>query len=287
MNTLPITDPGTGIHKLSVATYDRLDRVRSTQLKTLINASPKHLKHEQDAEDEGPDSEAFEVGNALHCLLLEPERYPTEVVVFRDGASRKSAAYDRCRDRNQGKTILLEKEVPQVKSMVSAVRADPAASKYLAQGEPEVTALWTDEQTGIECRARFDWLDECDKQNPIIVEIKSARDAGEDKFSRQADDLLYTLSWAQYRAGYMAVRGVAPELVTIVVEKTEPFDVVVYRIGEVTLLAGESLFRQALDTLKECRATGKWLGKGRGEVRELQLKKWARGMPRDVGLDWS
>lgn len=276
-----------GIRKISVSDYDSLDRIRSSQLKVIIDGSPKRLRYELDCDEEEPDSDAFETGRAFHLLVLEPHMYSKEVVVFRDGQSRKSVGYERFRARYPYKTILLEKEVPMVEQMAAAVLSDPLAKEYLAHVQPEMSVLWTDQETGIECRARLDGLDETEPATPIIVELKSSRDCGVDKFGRQANDLLYHLSWAMYRSGYMAVRGAAPELVTIVAEKEPPWDVVVYRVPEIAILAGEVLFREALTTLKKCRDSGQWVGKGGGIVQELKLPKWARGMPRDVGLDWS
>lgn len=270
-----------GICKLTVPEYDALDRVRSSHLKAIIESSPKHLRHELD-EDQDKTSDALALGAAIHTAVLEPDCFGHDVVVFRAGASRKSVAYESFALRNRGKIILLEKELEQVQATAKAVRSDEYAGPLLTNGQPEVSILWTDPETGVLCKARADWLDESGV--PTIVGLKTARDAGDDKFARAADDYLYQLSWAMYRAGYHQCTGAYPEMMEIVAEKTSPYDVVVYHIGEDVIEAGEALYRKALATYAECKSTGKWPGKGAGGIRELELKPWARGVPQERDL---
>src|SRR5690606_13913347 len=66
---------------------------------------------------------------------------------------------------------------------------------------------------------------------------------------------------------------VEPEPVHIVVEKSPPFDVVVYRIPEHVVELGRRTYRGWLERLVECRTTGQWPGRAEGEV-ELVLPEW-------------
>ena len=273
--------PGNGICKLTVEEYDALDRVRSSHLKTIIDESPLHLRHELD-EGEERNSDALAIGTAIHAAVLEPEVYAREVVVY-PGASRRSVAYESFALRYRGKIILLEKEQEQVKAAADAVRKCYQAAQFLTTGRPEMSVLWTDPETGVKCKARPDWLDERD--HPVLVGLKTSRDAGPDKFARFADDYLYQLSWAMYRDGYYRVTGIHPQMIEIVVEKTPPYDVVVYTIGDDVIEAGETIYRSALSTYATCQVSGKWPGKGGGEVRELELKPWARGVPQYRDLE--
>jgi len=272
-----------GIHKLEVPVYDAIDAARSSDLKTLVQKSPLHLRAKQDGDNDP--TAAMVLGTATHMAVLEPARYLEEVTVF-PGATRRGKMWDAFAAENEGRLVITMAEWEKVAAMRDAIRADPLASSYLVRGQPEMTLLWDDPATGLRCKARVDWLDTVGAE-PILVGLKTARGSGPEAFARQAADLLYHLSWAHYRAGYRAITGIWPETVEIVVESVPPYDVVVYRPSELTIGAGEQLQQQALATLQECRRTGVWPGQGRGEVHDLELRPWALGMPKDEGLDWT
>jgi len=67
-------------------------------------------------------------------------------------------------------------------------------------------------------------------------------------------------------------------MIEIVVETSEPHDVIVYRVEEEAIEAGTTLYRGAMREIAECTRTGVWPGVGRGGVQPLRLKPWARGM---------
>lgn len=277
----PLATFGTGIHKLTVPEYDALPRIRSTALKTIINKSPRHYQYEETHKK--PPNAGMLLGTATHAALVEPDVY-RRCVVSAPLASKKSVAWDSFVDRNQGKIPILAKEAEIIDQVVRAVRADPYARPYLAKGLPEMSILWPDPITGLDCKARADLLHEEDPQNPIIVGFKTTRELGR-TFDRQVDEFLYQLSWAFYREGYYHVRGVYPEMIEIVAETQAPFDVAVYRVSEETIEAGAVLVRQALGMIADCRAKGRWPGVGGGGVRELKLKPWARGMRQEEDFE--
>lgn len=272
--TAALALPIAQILKLSVPEYDALPRVRSTSLKSLVKKSAKHFRFEESQKK--PPNAGMLLGTATHAALTEPDVYKRDVVVS-PLAGKKSAAWDKFVESNPGKLPIIQKDVEIITEVVKAVRSDPYAAPYLVGAQPEMTFVWTDPLTGIDCKVRADLLDERDPANPFITGFKTTRELGA-VFDRQVNDFLYQLSWAFYREGYYRVRGVYPEMIEIVAETQAPFDVAVYRIDEETLVAGETLFRQALNTIAECRATGKWLGFGGKGVLPLKLKRYAMGM---------
>lgn len=274
MTAAALSLPVSEIVKLTVPECDALARMRSTSLKTIIQKSAKHFRHEETQRK--PPNAGMILGTATHAALVEPDVYLRDRVSC-PLAGKKSAAWDAFVLKHPGKLTILDKDVETISNVVRAVKSDPYAAPYLEGIQPEMSILWTDPATGIDCKARADMLDERDPGNPIITGFKTTRQLGK-VFDRQIDDFLYQLSWAFYREGYYQVRGVWPEMVEIVAETEAPFDVVVYRIDDETIEAGENLFREALTTIAECRASGKWIGFGGRGVQTLKLKPWARGM---------
>jgi len=281
MTSAALSLPVSEIVKLTVPEYDALPRVRSTSLKTIIQKSPKHFRWEETHKK--PPNAGMILGTATHAALTEPDVYRRDMVSA-PLASKKSVAWDAFVARHPGKLTILDKDVEVINSVVAAVRSDWYAAPYLDGVQAEMSILWTDPITEIDCKVRADLLDETDPGNPIITGFKTTRELGR-TFERQVDEFLYQLSWAMYREGYYRVRGVWPEMVEIVAETQAPFDVGVYRIDDETLEAGTTLFREALTALAECRATGVWPGfTGKG-VLPLKLKRWARGMSKDEDFE--
>lgn len=271
---------GAGIHKLTVPEYDALPRIRSTGLKTIINKSPKHYRHEE--MNKKPPNAGMMLGTATHAALVEPDVYQRDVVVS-PLKSKKSDAWEAFVLRHPGKLPIIEKDAEVIDNVVRETLSDPYASRFLV-GQPEMSILWTDPITGIECKARADLLDESNPKNPIIAGFKTTRELGP-VFDRQIDSFLYQLSWAFYRWGYYCVRGVWPNMIEIVSETQPPFDVAVYSIGEEAIEAGTILYQQALSMIAECRSTGRWPGFGGKGVIPLKLKPWARGMRQEEDFE--
>lgn len=269
------------IVKLTVAEYDAIDAVRSSGIKTLLLKSPKHYQHER-AHESSP-TDAMRFGTIGHAATLEPGRFARDFVVFE--GRRAGGAWEHFKRMHSGAEIITSKELGQVTEMSTSVRSDPDCGPYLERGRAEVSILWTDEQTGLDCKARVDWLDE--QADPVrLVGLKTARKSGEEGFSRQAGDLLYHVSWAFYREGYHAVTGVWPDTIEIVVESSPPYDPVVYAIDEFTINAGEQLVRMGLERIAECKASGRWPGQGEGGPKRVTLKPWHMGHV-DDSLDYT
>lgn len=269
------------IVKLTVPEYDAIDAVRSSELKTLLLASPKHYRYAIDHESDSTDAMRF--GTLSHTATLEPERLGVDFAAFE--GRKAGAAWEHFRRMHAGVEIVSAKDMDRAVELATSVRTDPECSPYLKQGRAEVSILWTDAATGLDCKARVDWLDE-QASPPRLVGLKTARKSGEEAFSRQAGDLLYHVSWAFYREGYHAVTGVWPDTIEIVVESSPPYDPVVYAIDECTINAGEQLVRQGLERIAQCKASGRWPGQGEGGPKTVTLKPWHMGHVDDA-LDYT
>lgn len=216
------------------------------------------------------------LGTATHVAILEPERYATEFAVWdriTDGgksAPRSGQHWEKFRDANPGRKILTMAENAEAKLMAAAVRADATAMKYLASGEPEVTLEW--DMDGRPCKGRVDWLTAIDGK-PVIVGVKSARDARHMIFGSQAAKLDYALQWAWYFDGFIANKNETPRMIEIVVENDAPYAVATYVIDNDILLQGRDNYRELLKILAECEDADFWPGPEQGE-QILTLPSW-------------
>jgi hypothetical protein len=142
--------------------------------------------------------------------------------------------------------------------MSEAVLAHPDARAVLtAPGSPEVSAFWSDPETGVRLRARFDWL----TNGPFIADLKTGQTADPRVWARKAVDFGYDLQAAHYRAGLTATRGDEdPIFWHVLVETAAPHLVSVAQLSPDFLAIGAQKARTAIDLYHHCVSTGEWGG---------------------------
>ncbi len=129
------------------------DSVSCSGLKHLLR-SPAHFQaYLQQPFDDKPN-----IGTALHCAILEPEVFAKTYTFYK--GDRRGKAFTEFEANNPGKLVLSEKEWLSVGGMAKSVMAYDEFPLWQAlQGsEREFSVFWTDEETGVQCRVRFDAL---------------------------------------------------------------------------------------------------------------------------------
>ena len=241
----------------------------------LVRRSPAHYKAWVDGAKDNEESDALAFGKAFHCALLEPERFiGTYTVEPSFGDCRKKdnrAARDAWRAEHAGSVLLSSDDHLACMRMTESIRRHPIAGKLLAGGEAEVTARWRDEDTGIECKARADYLI---RERRLIVDIKTAADASLESFRRSVANYGYHRQDAFYRAGFATAGAPVDNFVFVVVEKTAPYAVAVYMLDERAQAAGRLAVRDAIETLADCLERNEWAAYPE-EIQVLELPGWA------------
>lgn len=267
-----------GIVDMTADDYHAHPALSSSGARKLLPPScPAKFKHERDHGQ--PPKADFDFGKAAHKRVLGVGE---EVVVI-DAGDYKTKAAQEARDQAhaEGKVPILPKEDAVIDEMVKALREHPLASALLDPqrgGKPEQSAFWTDPETGIDCRARFDWLPALDNRGRLIVpDYKTARAADLDSIGRSLDDYGYARQAAWYLDAVKALGlAEAAAFVFVVQEKTAPYLVTVTDIDATSLAAGGFYNRRARQVFAECTATGRWPGYvPDGEVGTASLPGWA------------
>ena len=272
------------------AEYDAIAALNISRLKA-IKRSPQHYRH---ALDNPPEKSCLTLGNATHVGVLEPERYMNDFAVWTrrteagKAAPRNGKWWDEFQLANPNKTILTYDENALAYEIAAAVRFNPIANKYLAEGEPEVTLEWTLDAALLTrpAKGRVDWLTHIDGQ-PYLVGLKTARNCAHFAFGSQAAKLGYHLQWAYYFDGFKAIRGREPKMIEIVVESEAPFAVAVYRIEKDLIEQGREEYWEAAKILAECEERDEWPGPVPAE-EALTLPSWAYHQDDDlseIGLE--
>lgn len=260
-------------HGLAADTYHGLDRLSASALKRLMR-SPMAYRWAKDHPTEP--SAAMALGTAAHTAILEPHKLLTDYALW-DGGTRRGKAWDEFRAAHADRHILTRDEFDAAQAMRDAVRGFAPAMRYLAIGEAEVTMLWDCEGHPFKCRA--DWVTTIDGR-PVIVDLKTTRDASPRRFGNDAFRLGYHVQFALYADAWEALTGQAPAFVVIAVESKAPHEPAVFRVPDDVLEQGRDDYRRLIATLDECATTNHWPPMSEAE-QELTLPSYAYGTADD------
>lgn len=249
----------------SFADYVRRPGVNSSLLKEM-RRSPKRYRFR--AANPIEDTTRLALGRITHTAVFEPDRLAIDYAVF-PGARRAGKEWDTFCAANRGRTIVKLDEYATALSMRDAVRGHPVAGPLLASGKPEQTVTWKDEETGLDCKGRIDWM--CGTS--AFCDLKTTSDIDADRFGALATRMGYHGQMAFYRAGLLA-NGLELDAKLIAVEADEPHDVAVFALDDDAIYAGEEMWRDALRRVANCQAQGVWPGRYEAETL-LILPPWA------------
>jgi PDDEXK-like domain of unknown function (DUF3799) len=257
-----------GIYLRGEIDYFDLDAVNYSTLKEFAK-SPLHYRHRLTAQ-RSP-TKAMQRGTLTHTAILEPDRLPIDFAVF-DG-ERRGNAWKDYKEANAGRDIVTVSEYQVALRMRDAVRSDPVAGPLVAGGHREAAVVWRDAASDILCKGKLDLI----RDDHVIVDLKTAACVRHFEFAKAVANQQYHVQAAMYSDGYERVTLKAPRYVIVAVESCEPYDVVVYELGDDVIGPGRDEYSRYLARLKECRETNCWPGYAGGLAMPLQLPKWAVG----------
>lgn len=205
--------------------------------------------------------------------LIERLRHADPGAVFYDD---ELAAWDA--DRGD-RAVINTNELALAQAMRDAVMAHPTAGKLFAAGSgaAELSAYWRDAETGLACRCRPDWW----RTDGVLVDLKTAEDASPEAFEKSILKYRYHVQAAFYLDGARAVFASAKvaqlppdHFVFVVVEKTAPHAVSVYRLDDDAIEIGRREYQRDLTVAAECLSAGSWPAYGEAIMR-ASLPEWA------------
>lgn len=257
-------------------------RMSSSAIRKILR-SPRHFLTSWTDLDEEEDKDHFRIGRAAHSMVLEPQRFKELYVVMPDFGPMQSSKNRAARDawkaeQNPEAIIVTEKELDHLVGMVEAVMEHPVASGMLKNGRPECTLHWQDEETGILCKSRPDYIVNDKDDNLHLIDFKTSRDIRPGIFARDAYRMQYGVQLAFYHDGLVRALGRQPQSMTIIcVEKEPPYEAAVYPLEDRWFEKGQEAYRHALRLYKKCRDTGHWPA--------FQINAQLLSMPREADFD--
>lgn len=229
--------------------------------KLLSPSCPAKFKWELD--NPQPSKKTFEFGTAAHEMVLGSG--PQLVVVDRKRWDTDLVKAELAEIRERGDVPLKKHEFDMVVAMAKALREHPLAAALLdpEYGRAEQSLFWTDKDTGVQCRARLDWLPVADDDRMLVPEYKSTVNASTNKFEKAVQEYRYDQQ-AEWNSSGIVRLGLAKDVqfLFIAQEKTAPFLVNVIRLDSMWPVMAKDRNHRAREIYKRCTETGIWPGYG-------------------------
>lgn len=238
--------PPPGAYKdIPAAQYHALPYISSSFLKKFrSNPAAALLPVEQTA--------AMILGSASHAYSLEGD------VAFLAGFAVAPNVDKRTKDgkaewasfelANQGKTILTIDQAQAVFGIDKSLKSHPLASLLLKRGNPELTLIWDDKETGLRCKARID----LDPERRALIDYKTCADVA--KFERQMVSLNYPIQAAWYSMGAFESGIDHDTFIFVAAETSEPYPVRCGFMASDYMVWAKDETRRLMRLVAECKA---------------------------------
>lgn len=178
-------------------------------------------------------------------------------------------AWRETKEENPGCYVLPITEIENVMEMTSKLHGKMAPFGFFAEGWPELSFFWIDEETGFQLKCRPDWL-RPGKNGWVDLDYKTSKNHQLEAFRKDAANLGYHFSAALYCEGVEAVTGISVESFRwLVVANTPPFECECYPMGSFTRAEGAARFRKSLTDIKNYVKSPRLL------EETLEIPRWA------------
>jgi exodeoxyribonuclease VIII len=240
-------------HDVPFHIYRKIAAVNSSYLKRLDHC-PAYAKVES------ADTPATVFGRAFHALILEPHLFQKQYAIAPTVDKRTTAGKNTWNDfqaANLDKILIKEDDAATIRDMIAAVHSHPTARELLKGGASEATIIWQDKETGMLCKARFDFLPDAEKRT--LIDVKTADNVESHIYRNAAVNYGYYLSAAMYLEGAAITLNQKFDLMAhICVEKEPPYRTEVYTFDDPFIDYGREEFHRLMRVEAQCRAANSW-----------------------------
>lgn len=261
---------------LSYGAYCDLDAVNVSKLLTYSGQSPAEALYEQQ-HDKG-ETPSLVKGHASHAAVLTPDIFEKDYAApppFGDMRSPKARQErDAWYDAHPNVIPLDLKERECAVNVRNSLMKDPFISTlFNGKGSSEVTLTWTDEATGLPCKARIDRLAYY-RGFPALIDLKTARDIDDASIQKAIVAYKYHVRMAFY---YDALQLKAPQDFRVLLAwclNRAPYLGRVTELEDSDLEEGRQEYRRLMKIHAKCVSENKWPGYG-DAPEPLGLPVWA------------
>jgi hypothetical protein len=240
-----------------------------------ISRSPAHLRAA--LAEPRKRTPAMTLGAAVHAAVLEPGKFTQRYTQAPETDKRSKLGKEAHEAAAAGGRVLLKiEELVAISEMLNAINSHPYAGILLNpdDGEAEVSIAWIDEETGVHCKARPDFLNHA---HNVCVDLKTCQDSSMGAFTRAIVSYNYHLQSSMYTDG-LAANGRDVDFVFVVVETDPPYGIGCYELSPADSELGRTRYKRALRVYQQCVENHTWPGYPE-HVRIIELPSYARFSP--------
>lgn len=217
-----------------------------------------------------PLTAALDIGRLIHMCSLQTELFHDLAVVWSGGRTKptkalpegrptwnkNSADYKDFKETQEaaGKIVMDAEDIVLCNKVREAVHGHKVAGELLREGDRELSIYWDHPIYGVRCKSLIDHM------GATTCDLKSSRDIRPHKFNRSILEYGYDVQGAFYTDAVKALTGETRPYAIIAVEKSPPFDVVVYDLDDAILSLGRQKYTRWLERYLECMESGEWPG---------------------------
>ena len=269
-----------GIYRdISNSDYHTGEGLGASHLRELLRSPLHYIRSISTPSKETP---AMKLGTAVHCAILEPERFEIEYIKAPSIDKRTKDGKAIWSELEQsGRIVLSTDEYTKAIEMANAARSHEIASKLISGGVSEQSVYWLQKVYSLDvqeilCKARPDYIKPL-KKGYVIVDIKTTQDASISEFQRKAYyQWLYHLQAAHYLRGFEAVTGKKViAFMYVAIESEPPYAISIFKAGDDYLQAGMKKTQELYELYATCVARNNWPSYS-SEIQELRLPKWVQ-----------
>lgn len=249
--------------------YANAEGINAGGLKEILR-SPAHYYDARFNAVEKKETKAKRFGKLFHFAVLEPHIFQSKAVVVpkfegltKDGRMSTQSGEAKQKKKDwfaalaPGSIICEQAELEALVRMCDKILKHPLCRELLAEGVKETTLVWDDEEYGVTCKARPDFI----AAKGFCCDLKSVDDASPDEFWPKVKKYRWDLSASHYISGGKATKTFRPDgYFFIAVEKEPPYEIAVYNAGMSVLFVGDNYRDRAMKAYRECMKTGQWPG---------------------------
>lgn len=205
------------------------------------------------------------VGDLVHQVLLEKKEigdlvsfYPEDCFKSNGTLNPKPAKEFRELMKLQGKTVVKDDIFKRVVGACNSVLGDELGD-LLGRDDIifEEPIFWTDNGTGLDCKAKPDFM-YVDEKHVSIWDLKVSESVSPDNWPRIAKKLLYWMQDAHYSSGAAHLYQRPVEFVFWVIESVPPHRVVMYQFDPISRERSNECYVRMISDLADCKKEDNW-----------------------------
>lgn len=216
-------------------------------------------------------TKAMQIGTAIHCAVLEPEKFTDQYLLMPNIKTKASKEYKELVKENPFIEILTGKDAVNLDGMMKAINSNDEASRLLSlDGWCEVSGFHTDPETGVKLRHRFDKLTKCG----IGIDLKKTQSVSIDEISKTIAKYTYEMQDSLYSDAYHAITGKQLKaFYFIFIEEEYPHEIAVVSLDDVSKHIGRDKYQNLLIDYSYYTANPE-MASNNAPIQTVSLPEW-------------